>query len=134
MDHSFEGFFNFFFYIAVAFIVLAVAGFDPFVLWASVSGFVISMSFIIGGGCSAYFQGLMMVFLRRPFDIGDKIATSQPYTDTSTTGSSYWIVKVRCCWQCREDVMGSKIQIILNSKITEAYESLQHYCCIFLHG
>jgi small-conductance mechanosensitive channel len=93
MDESFEGFFNFFFYIIAIFIVLALAGIDPFTLWASVSAFIASIAFIIGGGCAAYFQGLMMVFLRRPFDIGDKIATSQPYTDTSTTGSYTWIVK-----------------------------------------
>jgi small-conductance mechanosensitive channel len=34
-----------------------------------------------------------MVLCQRPYDIGDRIATSYPYLDTSTTGSSDWIVR-----------------------------------------
>lgn len=34
-----------------------------------------------------------MVLCQRPYDIGDRIATSYPYIDTSTTGSSDWIVR-----------------------------------------
>ena len=31
---------------------------------------------MIGTGCAAYFEGIMMVFWQRPYDIGDRIATS----------------------------------------------------------
>jgi small-conductance mechanosensitive channel len=54
---------------------------------------MITFKFMIGTGCSDYFTGILMVLCQRPYDIGDRIATSYPYLDTSTTGSSTWMVK-----------------------------------------
>ena len=53
----------------------------------------ISFYFMFGPSSSQYFSGLLLIFVRRPFDIGDKIAISDPQSDTSPSGSSTWFVE-----------------------------------------
>jgi hypothetical protein len=42
-------------------------GIDPLVLFASVSGFVLGFAFMIGAACSKYFEGLLLILVRRPY-------------------------------------------------------------------
>lgn len=42
---------------------------------------------------SKYFEGILLIFVRRPYDIGDKVALSDPDSDTSAGGSSTWFVE-----------------------------------------
>jgi len=67
-----------------------------FKLWQpllSFSAFFISFSFMFGSASSKYFEGLLLIFVRRPYDIGDKISISDPEKDTSAEGSSTWFVE-----------------------------------------
>jgi small-conductance mechanosensitive channel len=73
IDKAFERIFNIFFYFIVGCIVLAVLGVDPLTLFASVSGFVLGFAFMIGSACSKIFEGLLLILVRRPYDIGDRI-------------------------------------------------------------
>lgn len=73
--------------------VLASLGIDPLVLFASISGLVLGFSFMIGSACSKIFEGLLLILLRRPYDIGDRINVSNVGVDTPGTGSPGWIVK-----------------------------------------
>jgi hypothetical protein len=43
--------------------------------------------------CSKYFEGLLLILVRRPYDIGDRIAVSNVNVDTSMTGSVSWFVR-----------------------------------------
>jgi hypothetical protein len=47
MDKAFEGIMNVLFYFVLFCIVLAVMGMDPFVLFASISGFVLGFAFMV---------------------------------------------------------------------------------------
>jgi Mechanosensitive ion channel len=119
MDRAFEAIINFFFFLLLFWIFLGILGVNPYVLWGTIISFMISFKFMIGTvrlfsmldhqtetncsthcnivtnpqGCADYFEGILMVLCQRPYDIGDRIATSYPYIDTSTTGSSDWIVR-----------------------------------------
>jgi small-conductance mechanosensitive channel len=93
MDQSFENIINVFFYVLLFWIILGIIGGNPGTLWAAALSLMITFKFCIGTGCADYFEGIMMVLFQRPYDIGDRIATSYPYLDTSVTGSSDWIVK-----------------------------------------
>ena len=48
---------------------------------------------MFGSASSKYFEGLLLIFVRRPYDIGDKISISDPEKDTSAEGSSTWFVE-----------------------------------------
>lgn len=48
---------------------------------------------LIGSACSKYVEGLLLIFVRRPYDIGDRIHVSNPNDERPFTGSAGWIVK-----------------------------------------
>ena len=48
---------------------------------------------MIGAASSKYFEGLLLILVRRPYDIGDRINVSDVNKDTEGTGSPGWIVK-----------------------------------------
>jgi len=93
MDKAFEKIFNVVFYFVVICIVLAIIGVDPLALFAAISGFILGFSFMIGAATSKYFEGLLLILVQRPYDIGDRISVSHPNTDTEGSGSAGWIVK-----------------------------------------
>jgi len=68
-------------------------GVNPVVVFASVSAFIIGFAFIISSACSKYVEGLLMIFVRRPYNIGDLIHVSDPNSESSWLGAATWIVK-----------------------------------------
>lgn len=48
---------------------------------------------VIGGASSKYFEGLLFVLCRKPYDIGDRVAVSGVEDEVSSSGSAGWIVK-----------------------------------------
>ena len=93
VDRSFEKIINIVFYLIVGCFSLAILGIDPLALFAAISGFILGFAFMIGGACSKYFEGLLMILITKPYDIGDKIQVASPTSDSSGTGSAYWLVK-----------------------------------------
>ena len=87
MDRSFETIINIGFYFAVTLLVAAALGINPMVLLGSVSAFVIGLAFMIGSAASSYFEGILYILARRPYDIGDAIAVSNPTVDTPLGGN-----------------------------------------------
>jgi small-conductance mechanosensitive channel len=81
------------FYFILVCIVLAALGIDPIALFGGLAAWLVGISFMIGGASSKYFEGLLLVLNRKPYDIGDRIAVSGIENDVSGDGSSGWIVK-----------------------------------------
>jgi len=48
---------------------------------------------MFGSAASKSFEGMLLILMRRPYDIGDRINVSSPTVDTPGTGSPGWIVK-----------------------------------------
>ncbi len=93
IDDVFELIINIIFYIVSFFLVLLIVGFEVWEPILSFSAFFFSFSFMFGPASSKYFEGILLIFVRRPYDIGDKIALSDPEVDTSPSGSSTWFVE-----------------------------------------
>ena len=93
IDDSFATIINSVFYFVVILIVLLIVGFQMWEPILSFSAFFFSFSFMFGPASSKYFEGILLIFVRRPYDIGDKIAISDPESDTSASGSSTWFVE-----------------------------------------
>jgi hypothetical protein len=64
--------FTFFFYIFLFITIVAIMGLDPFVMIASFSGFIVGFAFMINIACSSWVQGVLLILVRRPYDIGDR--------------------------------------------------------------
>lgn len=48
---------------------------------------------MIGSASSKYFEGIVFILVRRPYDIGDIVHFSQPERETNLNGSLGWIVQ-----------------------------------------
>lgn len=92
IDNAFEKLVNVFFYFFLVIIAVAIAGVDIWSVFLSFNTFFLGFSFLFGSAASNYFEGLLLIFLRRPYDIGDRIATSNPRDQTNENGSSTWFV------------------------------------------
>ncbi|KAL7463562.1 hypothetical protein ACHAXS_003923, partial [Conticribra weissflogii] len=92
IDLAFEHIVNYLFYFFVVVIALAIVGINLWTPFLSINAFVLTFSILYKDAASKYFEGLLLIFNRRPYDIGDRIATSAPMKDTSGDGSSTWFV------------------------------------------
>jgi len=93
IDTSFHGLINILHYFVVILIVLIIMGFNNWESLLSMTTFFFSFSFMFGPASSKYFEGILMIFVRRPYEIGDKVAISDPEVDTNASGSSTWFVE-----------------------------------------
>eukprot|EP00569_Conticribra_weissflogii_P014890 CAMPEP_0171391814 /NCGR_PEP_ID=MMETSP0880-20121228/1528_1 /TAXON_ID=67004 /ORGANISM="Thalassiosira weissflogii, Strain CCMP1336" /LENGTH=1734 /DNA_ID=CAMNT_0011904567 /DNA_START=216 /DNA_END=5420 /DNA_ORIENTATION=+ len=93
IDDSFESIMNVLTAILAICGILLIIGFNQWKAVSSLAAFLVSFSFMFGAASSKYFEGILLIFVRRPYDIGDKIALSDPSTDTSASGSSTWFVE-----------------------------------------
>jgi small-conductance mechanosensitive channel len=64
IDGAFEKVINIGFYSSVGCIVLYAVGVDPFVLFGSVSAFVLAFAFMFRDAASKYFEGLLLILVR----------------------------------------------------------------------
>jgi len=92
IDLAFERIANCFFYFFLVIIAVAILGINIWTVFLSFNTFFLGFSFLFGSAASNYFEGLLLIFVRRPYDIGDRIATSNPKSDTNPNGSSTWFV------------------------------------------
>mmetsp|Transcript_23264 Transcript_23264/g.41596 ORF Transcript_23264/g.41596 Transcript_23264/m.41596 type:complete len:1233 (+) Transcript_23264:4492-8190(+) len=93
IDNSLALIINIVFFLVAIIVILLIMGFKTWEPILSFSAFFFSFSFMFGPASSKYFEGILLIFIRRPYDIGDKIALSDPQQDTSTSGSSTWFVE-----------------------------------------
>jgi hypothetical protein len=59
------------FYAIVLSVILARIGYDPLAIFLSFSGVILAFAFMIGSASSKYFEGLLFILVRRPYNIGD---------------------------------------------------------------
>lgn len=93
IDEAFERLFNTVYYFLLAMVLLMIVGLNPWPFIASLTGILISFAFCFGTAASKYFEGLLLIFVRRPYDIGDKIAISPVDEVSNPDGSSAWFVE-----------------------------------------
>uniref|UniRef100_A0A7S4I0R0 Mechanosensitive ion channel MscS domain-containing protein n=1 Tax=Odontella aurita TaxID=265563 RepID=A0A7S4I0R0_9STRA len=94
IDRAFEQIFNVaFYFLAGLCAVLMILGVDAMGFFLSFSTVFISFSFLFGSAASKYFEGVLLILVRRPYDIGDRVAISNPQNDTSSNGSAAWFVE-----------------------------------------
>uniref|UniRef100_A0A6T7I8N1 Mechanosensitive ion channel MscS domain-containing protein n=1 Tax=Attheya septentrionalis TaxID=420275 RepID=A0A6T7I8N1_9STRA len=93
IDLAFESIVNVLFFFLLGMLVLTIMELDPLALFLSLSGLLLSFAFMFGSAAAKYFEGILLIFVRRPYDIGDRIALSDVNKDTSPGGSATWFVE-----------------------------------------
>jgi len=94
VDRVFESILNFLFYIFLYWIVfIFLDSLDAINFSLALASIIFSCSFVIGSACSSVFEGILMILIRRPYDIGDRIHIMEVDQDTNPSGSSGWLVE-----------------------------------------
>ena len=93
IDEAFERLFNTGYYFLLVMLILSILQLNPWAFIASLTGVLLSFSFCFGTAASKYFEGLLLIFVRRPYDIGNKIAVSPVDEVSNPDGSSAWFVE-----------------------------------------
>jgi len=94
LDNAFEFIMNIFFYLIVSCVILQIVfAINPTTLLLGMVGLLVPFSFAISNASSKWFEGVLLVLVRKPYDIGDRIALSNPESDTSSDGSTTWFVE-----------------------------------------
>lgn len=86
---------NVVFYVLVGFIILAALGVDINALFLGLSGLLVSFAFMIGTASSKYLEGILLILVRKPYDIGDRVCFMDPTAAVDNNGppSGGWIVE-----------------------------------------
>ena len=93
IDRAYEHMINAGFFMVVFVVVLVALGIDPMAFILALSSLIVSFAFMIGPAASNYFEGILLILLRRPYEIGDRIAVSAIDDPAETDGSAGWIVE-----------------------------------------
>lgn len=78
IDHALESIVDWVFSFVLALVLLSAMRFNPWPLLVSISTLLVSVSFAVGSSASKWFEGMLLVAARRPFDIGDRIYMTEP--------------------------------------------------------
>jgi hypothetical protein len=73
IDNVLVGIVDGFFYFILTLILLSLLQFNPWTLLVSITSLLVSVSFALGPSVSKYVEGVLLIAVRRPFDLGDRI-------------------------------------------------------------
>ena len=105
IDRSFESIFDIFFYMVVASIVLSRLGFDPLALFLSLSSIILAFAFAISSAAAKYIEGVLLILVRRPYSIGDRISIADVENEPSSDGSPGWFVEHMTLFESKTKTM-----------------------------
>ncbi|KAL3903321.1 MAG: hypothetical protein SGARI_005432 [Bacillariaceae sp.] len=88
IDQAYARLVNVVFYVLSGFVILAALGVDINSLFLGLSGLLVSFAFMIGTASSKYLEGILLILVRKPFDIA---ATAD--VDNNGPPSGGWIVE-----------------------------------------
>jgi len=95
IDRAYQRIINTIFYTAVTFIVLAIYGLDVNAIFILLSSIIVSFAFMIGSAASKYLEGILLILVRKPYDIGDRVCFLDANADVDDFGppSGGWVVE-----------------------------------------
>lgn len=93
IDRAYERLINIVFFAFVVVVALVLLGFDPLAFILALSALIVSLTFLIGPAASVCFEGMLMILLRAPYEIGDRIVISAPDAAKEKTAMAAWIVE-----------------------------------------
>jgi hypothetical protein len=86
IDHHLESIIDCVFYFVLLLVLLSVTGLNAWSLLVSISTLLVSISFAVGSSASKYIEGILLIAVRRPYDLGDRIYMMDPSVINSDLG------------------------------------------------
>ena len=95
LDRTLENMFNILFYFVLGLMLLSFMNFNPWSVLVSITSLLVSFSFAFGTTVSKYVQGILLIAVTRPFDLGDRIYldnSNNPHTGMENANNG-WLVE-----------------------------------------
>ncbi|KAK1736997.1 mechanosensitive ion channel family protein [Skeletonema marinoi] len=96
IDEVLENFFNGAFSFCLALAVMTILKMNPWTLLVSLSTILVSFAFAFGPSLAQFIEGCIMIAVRRPFDLGDRIAIADASDKPQDCDPGYgatWLVE-----------------------------------------
>jgi small-conductance mechanosensitive channel len=93
IDHVLEGMIDVLFAFVLFLVILSVMNFNPWPLLVSLSTLLVSFSFAMGSSASKCIEGILLIAVRRPFDLGDRIVLSTASGQENPGVANSWFVE-----------------------------------------
>ena len=90
IDNALESIVDGVFWFILSLLLLSIMNFNPWPILVSITSLLVSVSFALGSSVSKYVEGVLLIAVRRPFDLGDRIIISDATkVDTTRAGLSW---------------------------------------------
>ena len=99
IDRVLEHDFNILFYFFLVLIVISILNFDPWSLLFSMSTILVSFAFALGPSAAKAIEGVFLIAMQRPFDLGDRICITSATGPTEPDLSQNWFVEDVSLWK-----------------------------------
>jgi small-conductance mechanosensitive channel len=93
IDKVLEGIIDSVFNFVLALVVLSMLQFNPWPLLVSISTLLVSLAFAVGPSTARYIEGVLLIALRRPYDLGDRILIVHAETGENQGVNFSWFVE-----------------------------------------
>lgn len=93
IDGVLEEIFDYFFYGVLAIVILSLLGLNIWPLLASFSTVLLSFTFAFSASCARSVEGMLLIAVRRPYDIGDRITISRAEQTPCPGPGDAWVVE-----------------------------------------
>eukprot|EP00970_Alexandrium_tamarense_P009980 scaffold1976_cov187-Alexandrium_tamarense.AAC.9 len=95
-SHVLENIFNSVYFFFLGLVILSILHMSPWTLLMSLSTVMVSFAFALGPSAAKLIEGMMMIAIRRPFDLGDRISIGDAGDKPGEEDPGYrdtWIVE-----------------------------------------
>lgn len=93
VDDALEKIFNVLYWFILFLILLLMMNFNPWPWIVSITSLLVSLSFALGSSVSKYVEGVLLIAVRRPFDLGDRVIIGGAAEADCPSPSLSWYVE-----------------------------------------
>lgn len=118
IDEALEEILNGFFYFILVLVVLSILKINPWPLLVSTSTLLVSFSFALGSSASKFIEGIMLIAVRRPYDLGDRVYMLDPSNATGDAiGLSWYIEDINLFYTTVRYASSNEVATLSNGSI-----------------
>lgn len=119
IDGVLETMINGIFYFVMALILLSFMNFNPWPLLVSLTSLLVSVSFALGSSVSKYVEGMLLIAVRRPYDLGDRIiVTGAEYVENPGSSQTWFVEDITLFHTVLRYARTNEVCTVVNSSIS----------------
>jgi len=121
IDDALESIVDGVFWFVLVLLLLSIMNFNPWPILVSITSLLVSVSFALGSSVSKYVEGVLLIAVRRPFDLGDRIIISScDEVETTRAGLSWFVEDISLFSTTLRFAITNEVSTLNNFSISQA--------------